>query len=49
MSVGVGWGLTDFSNGYKDIPPGSFQNKICFITIILIKFIMAIDGKYKIS
>ena len=44
---GVGWGLTDFLNGYKDIfPLEVFKTKFASL---LLRFIMTIDGKCMIS
>ena len=47
MNIGVGWGLTDCSNGYKDIfPVEVFKTKFASL---LISFIMTTDGKCMIS
>ena len=45
--IGLGWGLTDFSNVYKDLFPLEVL-KTKFASL-LIRFIMTICGKCKIS
>ena len=47
VSIGLGWGLTDFSNVYKDVFPLEVL-KTKFASL-LIRFIMTICGKCKIS
>ena len=47
VSIGLEWGLTDFSNVYKDLFPLEVL-KTKFASL-LIRFIMTICGKCKIS
>ena len=47
VSIGLGWGLTDFSNVYKDLFP--LQVLKTKFASLLIRFIMTICGKCKIS
>ena len=47
VSIGLGWGLTDVSNVYKELFPLEVL-KTKFASL-LIRFIMTIDGKCKIS